>query len=275
MELSELEALYENASPGPLVLTAGNTGSIEVEGDEEAFAEYESRMAAECAVALHNAFPALAEEVKQARLDGARMVEMRVLRGDILQLIKAARRALRESSKGPIEIETSELLRAALGPFSDSESSETKDEAAANPPHVHPSKQRETRDDMNAFEKNLLAAAHAYKQATVNSRIALRRGIPPTADGKKKQDQIDNKLHLALEAIKSAALHLPDDKKRVGDVWANPRGRHYRIVGFGPDRNVRIVSVKTGIEEGIVSGLLIPDNEWTLVEQGDGEEEPS
>jgi hypothetical protein len=80
---------------------------------------------------------------------------------------------------------------------------------------------------------------------------------------------------LFRSALKSAALHLPDDKKRVGDVWANPRGRHYRIVGFGPDRNVRIVSVKTGLEEGIVSGLLIPDNEWTLVEQGGGEEEPS
>jgi hypothetical protein len=42
MELSEIEVLYENASPGTLALTAGNTGSIEVEGDEEAFAEYES-----------------------------------------------------------------------------------------------------------------------------------------------------------------------------------------------------------------------------------------
>jgi hypothetical protein len=205
------------------------------------------------------------------------MVEMRLLRGDVLQLIRVARRALGESSKGPIEIETSELLRAALGPFAGGESSEPKGEAAAKPPRNTPKpSKRETKDDMdNAFLKNLIAAARGYKQATVNSRIALRKGGPSTPDGKKKQDQADSKLHLAMEALKSAALHLPDERKRVGDVWANARGRHYKIIGFGPSGQVRIVSVKTGLEEGMVSGLLVPDNEWTLVEQGTGEEEPS
>jgi hypothetical protein len=103
----------------------------------------------------------------------------------------------------------------------------------------------------------------------------MRKGIPPTREGRQKQDQLESKLQLTLDAFKAAALHLPDDKKRVGDVWANARDRHYRIVGFAPEGRVRIVSVKSGQEDGIVSGLMVPDNEWTLVEQGDGEEEPS
>jgi len=273
MELSELEALYENASPGPLVLSVGNTGSVEIEGDDsgESFALYESRMAAECAVALHNAFPALAEEVKQARLNAARMEELRALRGDVRHLVHAARRVLKE---GSISAGAADLLRAALAPFSGGVEVEPEGEATAMA-QPRKSKQRETKDDMNnPFLQNLITAARGYKQATVNSRIALRRGVPPTADGKKKQDQIENKLHLALEALKSAALHLPDERRRVGDVWANARGRNYRIVGFEAGR-IRIVSVKSGQEEGILAGLLAPDNEWTLVEQGDGEEEPS
>jgi hypothetical protein len=280
MELSEIEALYESASPGPLVLGAGNTGTVEVEGEEEPFAEYAFREAAECAVALHNAFPALAAEVKRARADAARVEEMRTLRGDVRHLVQVARRALRESSRGPIETETSEILRAALRPFFDGEDSEEepKREAAVDPPRAPQSEPRETprtKDMDNAFLQNLIAAARAYKQATVNSRIALRKGSPPTPDGKKKRGQIEEKLQLALEALKSAALHLPDERRRVGDVWANARGRLYRIVGFEAEGRIRIVSVKSGQEEGILSGLLVPDNEWTLVQQGDGEEEPS
>jgi len=279
-ELSELEALYESANPGTLVLSAGNTGSIEVEGEDEPFAEYESREAAECAVALHNAFPALAEEVKQARADAARMEEMRTLRGDVRHLVQVARRALRESWKGPIEIETSEILRAALRPFFDGEDSEeeSKREAAVDPPRAPQSEPRETprtKDMDNAFLQNLIAAARGYKQATVNSRIALRHRGPSTPDGKKRQDQTDGKLQLALESLKSAALRLPDERRRVGDVWANARGRQYRIVGFEAEGRIRIVSVKSGQEEGILAGLLVPDNEWTLVQPGDGEEEPS
>lgn len=97
-DLNELIEVYDNASPGPLVLSAGNTGRVELADDEEAdFAEYESREDAACAVTLHNAFPTLVSNVRR--------------------LVVVARQALEESPNGPIAIETSELLRVALEPF--------------------------------------------------------------------------------------------------------------------------------------------------------------
>lgn len=125
---------------------------------------------------------------------------------------------------------------------------------------------------MNASEKNLIAAGQAYKRAVAASRNAVRTGIPPTRDGKQRQGQIDNKVQLTLDALRSASLHLPDGKKRVGDVWANPRGRHYRITGFEPGGRALVVS--TGTQDGAVAGLMVPENGWTLVQPGDGEEEP-
>ena len=87
-------------------------------------------------------------------------------------------------------------------------------------------------------------------------------------------ERLDTKVQLTLEALRAAAHHLPDGRKRVGDVWANPRGRHYRIVGFEPVGRVLVVVVSTGTQDGAVAGLMVPENGWTLVQPGEGEEEP-
>ena len=128
---------------------------------------------------------------------------------------------------------------------------------------------------MNVFEKNFIAAGRAYKRAVANSRYALRKGIPSTREGKQKQGQLDNKLQLATEALRVAANSLPDEKKRVGDVWEDPRGRHFRIAEFEEGGRMVIVSANTGAQTQVASDSVVPDNGWALVQAGDGEEEPS
>jgi hypothetical protein len=77
-----------------------------------------------------------------------------------------------------------------------------------------------------------------------------------------------------IEAAASLTMQAPR-KKRVGDVWANPRGRRYRIVGFERPGRLRVVSVSSGTADGAVSSLMGPENSWSLVQAGDGEEEPA
>jgi hypothetical protein len=70
MDLDQLYALYTDADPGKLVLSAGNTGRIELadsydDDEDRDFAEYEFRDCAEVAVELHNAFPELVANVRR------------------------------------------------------------------------------------------------------------------------------------------------------------------------------------------------------------------
>jgi hypothetical protein len=105
MDLNELYTLYMDADPGKLVLSAGNTGFIELadaeDGDDpEDFAQYESRDCAEVAVELHNAFPELAVNVKRL----AKVVE---------RLLKDSKSPFADS---PIAVELREAVAFALKP---------------------------------------------------------------------------------------------------------------------------------------------------------------
>src|SRR5580658_2618081 len=118
-------------------------------------------------------------------------------------------------------------------------------------------------------ELTLVAAAHAYKRAAA-AYAAANKGV-------------DNPLLIpsarekgaARCRLTAAASQLPDEplvprKKRVGDVWKNPRGRCYRITGFERPGRAFVEDFATGRRDKGDTDAMVPENGWTLAHEGAG-----